>query len=131
MFIAVPSDDGKEIASHFGRSLGFVVYEVKGKDVIRKAYRRQENLHHMENGCSCHADHERGVGHHSHIPVLELLQDVDVVISGGLGRKIYEDLVKAGKIVLITDEAECDTVIRLFLDDGLRAGRKPVCGCDH
>jgi len=33
MKIAIASDDGKTISSHFGRTKGFVIFEVEDKEI--------------------------------------------------------------------------------------------------
>jgi len=38
MKIAIASDDGKTISSHFGRTRGFVIFEIEGKEIKKKEY---------------------------------------------------------------------------------------------
>lgn len=38
MKIAVASDDGKIISSHFGRTRGFVIFDVEGKEIKSREY---------------------------------------------------------------------------------------------
>jgi len=35
--IAIPSDDGNTISSHFGRTKGFVVFEVENKEIKKES----------------------------------------------------------------------------------------------
>ena len=39
MKIAIASDDRKTISAHFGRTLGFVVFEIEGKEKKAQEYR--------------------------------------------------------------------------------------------
>ncbi|MBD3286894.1 iron-molybdenum cofactor biosynthesis protein, partial [candidate division WOR-3 bacterium] len=36
MKVAVPTDDGKRIAEHFGRASSFLVFEVNEKEIVSK-----------------------------------------------------------------------------------------------
>jgi len=62
---------------------------------------------------------------------LDALKDVNVVIAGGMGKKMYEDLLSAGKIVLVTDKEDCDGAVRDFLNGTLKNGSAGGCGCGH
>ena len=48
MKLAIASDDGKIISSHFGRTRGFVIFEIEGKEmkkqlIVRSFYRKIGN----------------------------------------------------------------------------------------
>jgi len=115
MKIAIASDDGKIVSSHFGRTRGFVIFEVEGNDIKSREY--------LPNTFTGHARgmHERGIHHQydTHSAIIEALKDVKVVISHGMGRRLYDDLKNAGIDVYVTDETDVDEVIKLFLDGRL------------
>lgn len=92
MKIAVASDDGKVIASHFGRTKGFVVFEVDGKEIKSREYLPNTFTGHAR-GC-----HEEG-SHH--------------------WRRIYNDLKASGIEVYVTEETDVDKALKLFLDGKL------------
>lgn len=114
MKIAVASDDGKVIASHFGRTRGFVVFEVDGKEIKSREYLPNTFTGHAR-GC-----HEEGSHHYSsHSAIIEALKDVKAVISHGMGRRIYNDLKASGIEVYVTEETDVDKALKLFLDGKL------------
>ncbi|MEO0091552.1 MAG: NifB/NifX family molybdenum-iron cluster-binding protein [candidate division WOR-3 bacterium] len=78
--------------------------------------------------------HARGLensGHHidRHGLILEALKDCKVVISHGMGMRIYNDLKNAGIEVFITDFTD----IKQALDNYLKGTLidKPELGCEH
>jgi len=123
MKIAIASDDGKTIASHFGRTRGFVVFEVEEKTVKNRDYRPNTFTGHAR-GLE-HAGHEID----RHGPILTALSDCTVVISHGMGRRIYDDLKGAGIRVFITDETEVQNALDSYQSGALID--KPERGCLH
>lgn len=115
MKIAIASDDGITISSHFGRAKGFVIAEIENGQVKNKQYLpntftgHAQGLHHGEH--THHGNHEN---------IIRALSDCRVVISRGMGRRLYEDLTKAGKEVYVTDELEVDKAIELYLNGRLK-----------
>ncbi len=128
MIIALPSNDGEKISTHFGRSRSFIIYEISDGSAMKKELRKNNGVH--DEGAGCH-NHEQGTGHHSHDTVLEVLKGVDLVIAGGMGKKIYEDLLCAGIVAITTDEASCDTAVQSFMAGTLKGSQGKMCGCNH
>jgi len=112
MKIAIASDDGKTLSMHFGRALGFVIVEVEGGQV--------KSVNYIPNDFTGHARHEHNHGHGDHSFIIDNLKDVDVVISGGMGRRLFDDLMAAGKKVYVTDEIDIESAVRLFLEGKLQ-----------
>jgi len=123
MKIAIASDDGKTISSHFGRTRGFVIFEIEGKEIKKKGYR--------ENTFTGHARGLEGADHSfdRHTPILEALKDCQVVISHGMGRRIYEDLKNAGLEVFVTEKTDVEVAMNLYSDGHLKD--QPELGCSH
>ncbi len=124
MKIAVASDDGVTISAHFGRTRGFVIAEIEGDKIVNKEYR--------ENTFTGHARGLNVTGHDfndRHGPILEALKDCKVVISHGMGRRIYEDLRAAGISAFIVQETDVDQALNLYLQNSLVD--RPDKGCDH
>lgn len=113
MKVAIASDDGKIISSHFGRTRGFTIFEIEGN-----AIKKQEFL---ENTFTGHARGLEGADHSidRHGPILEALKDCQVVISHGMGRRIYDDLQSAGIEVFVTDETDVQKAVNLYINDEL------------
>jgi predicted Fe-Mo cluster-binding NifX family protein len=147
MLIALPTQDGNTISSHFGRSAFFVVYQVENKEIKEKQLRKNGGAHaecshgaHQHGECS-HGGHDHGTcshnqaqhgnGQHSHASIHASLSDVEVVIAGGIGQKMFAELVSQGKIVLTTDETDCEAAVKSFLQGTLSGGGQTSCGCNH
>jgi len=123
MNIAIASNDRVEIASHFGQTRGFVIFDVQDEKIIKKMYRK-----------NTFTGHARGLEGHNHDvdrhgPILEALKDCQVVISMGMGRRIYNDLNQAGIEVFITRECNAKNAAELYLKNELVDN--PELGCDH
>jgi len=115
MKIAVASDDSKIISSHFGRTKGFVIFEVDGKEIKNKEY--------LPNTFTGHArglDKRGSHNYDSHSTIIEALKDVKVVISHGMGRRLYDDLRDSKIEVYVTDETDVEEAVKLFLDGKLK-----------
>jgi predicted Fe-Mo cluster-binding NifX family protein len=123
MKIAVASDDGVNISSHFGQTRGFVVYNIDDKGNVRKSY--------IENTFTGHAVGQHNHASHSkkHEAILKALSGCDVIISNGMGRMIYADLKNADIRPIITRETKVSIAIDLFIEKKLVD--HPELGCVH
>ena len=123
MRIAIASDDEAQIAQHFGRTRGFVVVDVDNGNAESREYRR--------NTFTGHARGLEGAGHEvdRHGPVLSALRDCQVVISRGMGRRMYDDLKQAGLEVFITDETDVNEAVARYARGALVD--RPELGCQH
>ena len=135
MKIAVASDDRVRIASHFGRTRGFLIFDVKDGSVNDKAYiennftgHAQGQAHHHGHGHDHESDHGHG-HHHSHRGILSALNDCEVVISRGMGRRLLDDFTAAGKNVFITWTDDADEAVEQFLKGSLE--HDPEKSCQH
>jgi predicted Fe-Mo cluster-binding NifX family protein len=130
MKVAVVSDDRITIAAHFGRAQGFVVYTIDNNSVTAKDWLSNTFTAHAQG--HPHGEHEEpGHGMHGHGPILKALTDCDAVISGGMGRRAYDDLVQSGHRVLITDEGNVEKALSLFLAGQLVDQPQLACGHGH
>lgn len=123
MKVAIASDDGREISAHFGRTLGFVVFKIENKQIISQEYR--------PNTFTGHMSHHGGEHNHisTHSAIVEALKDCSVVISNGMGRRLYDDLTDAGIKPIITTERDVQKAIQLFINSELKDN--PDKGCSH
>ncbi|MDH7517808.1 MAG: NifB/NifX family molybdenum-iron cluster-binding protein [Candidatus Thermoplasmatota archaeon] len=107
MKIAVASDDRITIADHFGRATGFVVFEIQNNEIVKQEYR--ENIGKSTGGCqSC--DHET---------MIKNIKDCAMVISYGMGRRIYNDLMKNNIQPVVTNEKSVVDAINKFIKNEL------------
>ncbi len=105
--IAIASDDGISISSHFGRTKGFVIFEIVDKEIKGREYRLNTFTRHAKGIMDFKGD--------PHSVIISALSDCKVVISHGMGRRIYEDLKRAGIEVYITDETDVEHALELYL----------------
>jgi len=131
MKIAIPSDEGTYLSQHFGRTLGFTIFEVTNGKIVNQEYRpnnftghvlgqHQEHQHHAEE----HEEHAQ----HSHNRIVNALNDCEVVIAGGMGRRLLDDLTNAGKRIYNTTQMETRKAVELFLTDELVSDKE---ACSH
>jgi predicted Fe-Mo cluster-binding NifX family protein len=107
MKIAIASDDEIHIANHFGRALGFVIFEIEKDVILNKEYRKNIGKHTGECG-SC--DHDM---------MIDNIKDCDVVISYGMGRRIFADLSKNNLKAFVTDVDTVDEALKRFIKNEL------------
>ena len=121
MKIAIASDDGINIASHFGRTRGFIIFNIEDASISMQHYR--------DNTFTGHARGLAGQGHEidRHAPIIDALKDCNVIIAKGMGRRIYDDLQHAGKEVIITDEDDAKYATELYIRDQLVNRHELAC----
>jgi predicted Fe-Mo cluster-binding NifX family protein len=115
MKIAVSSQNRREITGHAGRCRKFWIYEIedqqtKGKELLELP---KEQSFHESSPQSAHP-----------------LDDVTVMISGGMGQGMLRRLAAKGIIGIITEEKEPDSAVKAYLAGRLQsvgAGE----GCHH
>lgn len=128
MKIAIPSMDGNSLSMHFGRSRGFIIYTIDNQTISGKEYRNNDftghaqGLHHEHNH-----DHDPSHQGHSHIGILNVLADCEIVIAGGMGQRLFSDLTQAGKSIYITSETNPETAVKLFLENKLDSNPEKCC----
>ncbi|MCL6465883.1 MAG: iron-molybdenum cofactor biosynthesis protein [candidate division WOR-3 bacterium] len=107
--ITVATDDGKNIAQHFGRSRMFVICEIEDSGYRRCAVRANEFTGHSRGECGKEK-------HHSHSAIVEALKDCDAVICRGMGQRAIADLVAAGiKPLFVTRETDVEGAVQDYL----------------
>jgi predicted Fe-Mo cluster-binding NifX family protein len=117
MKIAVATENGKLISAHFGRSPYFAIYEIEDGKIINKEMRQNTFTGHFRGGEHReHGQHGHGRGDaQGHQTVAEGLRDCKVVISHGMGRRAWEDLRARGIEMIVTDEKEVETAVKMYL----------------
>ncbi|MBC8376753.1 MAG: iron-molybdenum cofactor biosynthesis protein [FCB group bacterium] len=125
MKVGIASNDEHSIANHFGRTKGFIIAELVKGEIKSKEYRPNNFTHHSHQGT-----HEpQGGHHHSHASILSALKDCEVVISRGMGKRIYDDLRGANIEAIITDIADVEEAITAYFAGTLVDN--PEKGCVH
>lgn len=130
MKIAIPSDNKVQISAHFGRTRGFMVYEIDRNEILNSEYRdntftghamgqHHEHDHHEDN------DHQQ----HTHGRILDALNDCEVVIAGGMGRRLLDDLSNANIKVFVTRESDINSALHAYIEESLDHNESSCC--DH
>ncbi len=121
MKIAMPTDDRKTLAAHFGRAAEFAIYEAAEGDVTLLEYRPNVHVH---SG----ADHGRGA-EHSH-DFGEGLAGVDALICRGMGPRAADACADMGVRVVFATGDDLDDVAAKFARGELAEG-ETSCGCER
>ncbi len=137
MKIAIPSDDGLTVAPHTGRAKGFVIFEITENNYQKLAYRtvQSEDTSADESvckskACNGHQSHnEHGHSHKNHSVVLDLISDCDIVLAGGAGPRLVNDLSLRGIKIGFCRERTIDDIARLFTENKLEILSQGIC--DH
>lgn len=114
MKILMPSDDEKTISHHFGRIRGFLIFDVEDRKIQKKDY-----IPNTITGYGRGMHDSRSHNYSSHAGITKAIKDVQVVISCGMGKRLYDDLKYAGKEVYVTDTTDPEEAIKLYLDGKL------------
>ncbi len=123
--IAIASDDGENIAQHFGRCRMFVICEVDESVYRRCAVRANQFTGHSKGECGDSAPNH----HHYHTAITEALKDCDAVISRGMGYRAMMDLQQAGiKPLFITRETNVLGAVEDYIAGRLSEGAGACSG---
>ncbi len=109
--IAVAADEKNNVFQHFGKTESFMVYEIRGKELVRK-----ERL--SSNGSG-----------HSELVDLLSQEKVNVLICGGIGMGAMEGLMEKGILVVPGTLGDADVAVAAYLDGSLAESAQP--SCDH
>ena len=129
--IAFPTNDGQFINSHFGRSQYFLILEIEGQNVINKELRSNDSHkgmpdHHHEHSHEHHHEHHDDPEHQeqqarAHARIFDILHDVDILIAGGMGPRIYNQLVENGYTVIKTNISSINDALNAYLKGALKS----------
>ena len=104
--LAVATDDGVTISSHFGQAHYFKVLTIEdGK--VTKAEIREKVFH-------THGQEVPGELHPGQ-KMIDAISDCQVLISGGMGSPVHERALKAGLEVILTRYQDIDVAVQSFL----------------
>jgi predicted Fe-Mo cluster-binding NifX family protein len=127
MKIAVPTNDGKSISEHFGRSESFLVYEVENGQIKSRETRANLMNHSHEQG-DCHL--HTGGGQQSHAGILSALAGCDVVLCAGMGQRAAEALATSGITpVVVAASADAGEAVAAYLAGKLVSSGRSFCRC--
>jgi predicted Fe-Mo cluster-binding NifX family protein len=128
--VAIVTDDGETISRHFGRAKYFAVLTVDngiitGREMREKPAHKGNHGHgHHQHAKSAsnvqilddhdHSDHDHEHGHGDHHRMFELLPDVQVALTRGMGRGAYNHLQERNIEGIITEIANVDDAVMAY-----------------
>jgi len=66
MKIAIPTEDKINISGHFGRTKGFLIFEINDNKIINSEYRDNDFTGHAQGMHHDHGHHDHGDNHQQH-----------------------------------------------------------------
>ena len=128
MKIAVATTDGVSLSPHFGRSAGFIIFEVEGAEIRDRQLRTNQHTPHAQGLCQ---GEEHAAGHHhSHAGILSLLNDCQVVLCGGMGMGASQALTQQGiEAIVLPSPSSAEEAVSLYLSG--KAPALQTCSCTH
>lgn len=114
MKIAVASQNKSKVTENTGKCQQFWIYEVNSPEILSKELLELSKEQSFHNS-SPHDPHP--------------LDNVEVLISGGMGNGLMRRLEQQGIEAIITEESEPDFVVNAYLNDSLV--RKTLESSEH
>ncbi len=124
MKIAAVSDDGTTISQHFGRASLYVIVTAEDGKIINKETRNKAGHHTFQGGQHHEAAPGERHGYDSgaqsrHAAMAQSIEDCQVLIAGGMGWGAYESFKDRGIETVVTDIADIDEAVNLYLQGKL------------
>ncbi len=113
MKIAIPTNDGLTITSNTKFLKGFKTYEIVEGKVLKESYVTGEKP-------ATGSDLLDVLEFDPVNPLVEAIKDCKIVISNGLDKKLFEDLLHAHKEVYVTEASDIRIAIRRFIRQTLK-----------
>ena len=121
MKIAVATDDYVSVTGHIGRCNGFLVYEIAENKILNVEQRENQFTHHKLSN-----EHTHSHGH-SHDNLVDGLADCSHLICSSGGWRVQEDLKKAGKELVFTNEEIAEEAVLKFANGTLEINSDGAC----
>jgi predicted Fe-Mo cluster-binding NifX family protein len=119
MKVAIATNDGDYVYSHFGRAAYFKIYHIEGNQIVNVELRQRASGccstgggHQQQQGCGCRDNSQQ-----KHEELTAEISDCDTVIAGGMGRNSYESLRAQGFDVVLTDYAWTEEAITAYMEN--------------
>ena len=122
MRISIPTNDMTTISAHFGRTKGFMVYNILDGKIHFDQYKINTFTRHAKG------DHEEHGSHnHNHDGIFTAIGKCQVVISGGMGKHLYEEFNQNHMEVFVTEEKNIVKALDLYLKGELKTNTEKLC----
>ena len=122
MKVAIPTNDMTTISTHFGRTKGFMVYDIDKNNISFNQYSLNTFTRHAKGDYEEHGSHD-----HNHDGIFTAIGKCQVVIAGGMGKHLYDEFNQKGIQVFITEEKNIHKAIELLTKSELDNNTAKVC----
>ena len=116
MKIAIPTSDGIRISSNILNIKGFKVFEILDGKIVDERYVTRNNAANKSNANGDPSNHHP----EQNLSMLACIDECQIVIANGIGKMMFEELVKAHKEVYITEASNVRGAINHFIRQTLR-----------
>lgn len=129
MKIAVASNDGMSISSHFGRSACWLVFEALEGQIVGVETRSNHHTAHARGECD--GAHDRNLAH-GHEAIVAALGDCEAVLCAGMGWRAAEELTRNRITPFVVErDASPEEAVRRYLAGELPRADEGFCRCHH
>ena len=122
MRIAIPTNDMKTISAHFGRSKGFMVYNIKDDKIHFNQYKINTFTRHAKGDLEEHGEHN-----HNHDGIFKAIGNYEIVIAGGMGKHLFKEFNQKNIQVFVTEEKNIMKALDLYLKNELKSETGKLC----
>jgi len=131
--IAIPTNNKTDLSKHFGRSKFFAIYNIEDNHIAEISYiplpehgDHGEHGHHnhdhgnhsqhMELGIIEKHGQGNGGGRDFHGDLVEMIKDCEVLISGGMGMGMQENLKRTNLKTYLTKIKTIEEAVNAYID---------------
>jgi len=127
MKIAIPSDDGRNIALHFGRSRNMIIYDIENNKINNREVRDNKYCPHRNDICLKTVS-KQSAEYIERIcnKAISGIYDCQVFIGRHMNKVAIDNLTSHNIKVLIVDEKDADTAVEKYLLDILVEVENPL-----
>jgi len=125
--IAIVTEDGTTVSSHFGRARYYEVLTVENGRVVKRERREKLAPHSMAEGHGLQRHHQGG----KHEPMLVPIRDCQIVVARGMGEGAYSHLTAGGYTTFLTDLHSIDEVANAIASGALHHDSRRVHRKEH
>lgn len=125
--VAIVTENGTRISSHFGSAPLFKIFTIENGKVIGEEDRQKTNFGGHQHG---HADdeHRHDEGHHQHGKGAQMfleIADCQVLICGGMGQPAFEKAQNAGLEIFLSG-GEIDAALNKYITGELGSDERRI-----
>jgi len=128
MRIAIPSDNGSNLAAHTGKAQGFIIFDIDDGKAEHVEYRTNRFTGHA---LGLHGQTHDAGHHHSHDSLLGALSDCKIMLAHGMGPRLVDDLATRGIQVVFCREPEALSAAENYAKGVLDTSEGSSCNHKH